>query len=312
MKKLVLLILIPIFCFSQNTKTDKVLNQVNTAAGVASGVIGLFKKNKNNDNTDNKTDTKGGKTSDQSLKNATPDGTFPLNAKPEDILAKVLKCTNKTLKTGYEEVGNFCVWKKDKTLFATKIDTVLNFNQNGIDNIVFTTITTETEYTDNNWGNPGFIRFQKTNEKEMKLVNNKDFEIAEDFITMYAPESLKLLKLDEDNIFYEIYYVDGVAFRGSTIMIKQFFDLNGKNLMEYEDYSNDGGGSYGNGGSKDTKMEIDKINKIIKLVSNEKEYVKRKLKVIKETKTYQYGNGTITEIKQPATVKPTVKTTKKK
>ena len=58
MKKFILLsACIPLLCFSQNTQTEKVINQVGSAAAVAGNVIGLFKKNKNApaENTGNKT-----------------------------------------------------------------------------------------------------------------------------------------------------------------------------------------------------------------------------------------------------------------
>lgn len=60
MKKILLLSLIPVFYLSQNTKTDKVVNQVNSAIGTAGNIIGLFKKDKSattssTDNSVNKT-----------------------------------------------------------------------------------------------------------------------------------------------------------------------------------------------------------------------------------------------------------------
>lgn len=61
MKKIILLILIPSLCFSQNTKTDKVVDQVNSAIGTAGNVLGLFKKNKNT--TTSSSDNSGNKTS---------------------------------------------------------------------------------------------------------------------------------------------------------------------------------------------------------------------------------------------------------
>ncbi|WP_374330360.1 WG repeat-containing protein [Soonwooa sp.] len=58
MKKIILSsAFFPLLCFSQNPKTDKVINQVGSAAEVAGNVIGLFKKNKNitAENSGNKT-----------------------------------------------------------------------------------------------------------------------------------------------------------------------------------------------------------------------------------------------------------------
>ena len=93
MKKLILIsILVPALVFSQNTKTEKVMNDVGTAVGVAAGVIGLFKKDKNK--TDNKTD---GKTQNKTTAITNSDGTFPVNAKPEDIVESVYKCNYKKL-----------------------------------------------------------------------------------------------------------------------------------------------------------------------------------------------------------------------
>lgn len=54
--------LIPFSGFSQNTKTDKVVNQVNSAIGTAGNVLGLFKKNKNT--TASSSDNSGNKTSE--------------------------------------------------------------------------------------------------------------------------------------------------------------------------------------------------------------------------------------------------------
>ena len=69
----------------------------------------------------------------------------------------------------------------------------------------------------------------------------------------------------------------------------------------------------GNATQHPNEIKIDEANKLIKIVEP-RVITDKKGKVIKETyktiETYQYGNGTITEIKQPAVKKTT--TTKKK
>ena len=77
-KSILIVILIPFLCFSQNTNTDKVVNQINSATDIANSVIGLFKK-KNKDNADNKTDTK---SDNKTSASSASDGTFSVNAKP--------------------------------------------------------------------------------------------------------------------------------------------------------------------------------------------------------------------------------------
>ena len=88
-KSILIVILIPFLCFSQNTNTDKVVNQINSATDIANSVIGLFKKNKNVDKKSDK------KTNNKNSAAITSDGTFSFNAKPEDIVAKLYKCTYK-------------------------------------------------------------------------------------------------------------------------------------------------------------------------------------------------------------------------
>ena len=320
MKKTILLFLIPFLCFSQNTKTDKVINQVNTAAGVASGVIGLFKKNKNKDNADNKADTK---SNNKNTTNASSDGTFSVNAKPEDIVAKVLKCNPKNF---YEE--KYCVWKPDPKDFsninnlfeddkervkylinmmptvATKTDTVITFNKNGVNNIVLGISSYSTDgdgvYVDCNACSAliGIIRLQADGQ-QMKLANLEKFLIEAGGA---GCQKIDILNLDDDNVFYEI--KESMAYKGGErYFTARYFDLNGNIVMRFND----------DGYCTDYKTEIDRTNKTFKLIHNEENY-NIKGKLIKSKKqivaTYQYGNGTITEIKQPVKTKTT--TTKKK
>lgn len=328
MKNFILIsILVPCLCFSQ-TKTDKIINQVGVAATVAGGVIGLFKKNKN---ADNKTETKN---NNKTSANTNSDGTFSVNAKPEEVVAKLYKCTYKNI-----DDDNYCVWKstnadynilnqnnKDggnykaeadpKEMFATKIDTVLTFKQNDIDNIVMVTRSNNYNIDDKNifisrsGGYRGFVRFQTQDGKQMKLVSND--KIVTDFMTS-GGENSRILKLDEENIFYEVPYYEGGA-GGHTEHYRDFYSLDSKYLFGYQsssDWSNFDTGGYA---TYETEMKIDSVNKTIKLIESSGSFNK-KGKLIKSTKetigTYKYGNGTIIEIPTP---KPAVKktTTKKK
>lgn len=301
MKKLILIsILVPALVFSQNTKTEKVMNDVGTAVGVAAGVIGLFKKDKNK--TDNKTD---GKTQNKTTAITNSDGTFPVNAKPEDIVASVYKCTYKKLEQ-YNN-GTYCVWKpttadfntlnqnnKDDEryykreeapdlILATQVDTIMEFKQNGVSNIVIATAS---------WDNPmdcfacgaytGISRFQTTDGKTMKLISNDKIMMESGYGG--RPADISILQIDDENVFYKM-TVDG-SHHGENFYGVIVYDLNGNNVIE-------------NGVEE---LKINKTNKTIKLRTDDGNGVK--------TRTYQYGNGTITEIKQPAVKKTT--TTKKK
>jgi len=336
MKKFILtLILVPALVFSQNTKTEKVMNDVGTAVGVAAGVIGLFKKDKS------KTDNKANNKTDNKAQNKTTaitnsDGTFPVNAKPEDIVANLYKCTYKKVAYPEGESQTLCIWKptpadftklkqnsdagawtdyeKDPNLaLAVEVDTVMAFQKNGINNIVIAASSHEL----NDYGQiadyhvsgafTGFIRMQTTDGKTMKLISN-------DKLMLYSGSfgssgQVSLLKLDDENIFYGI--TDSQMHQGFEDIFVTYYDMNGKVVIEYDDH-NSGGHNPDDYEESETKMDIDKTNKIIKLVSTNQRYKKEKL--IKTTKqivaTYQYGNGTITEIKKPAVKKTT--TTKKK
>lgn len=305
---------IPFLGFGQS-KTEKVATQVGAAAVVTAGVIGLFKKKKDKNNTTETQNTVKSKTP------ANPDGTFPINTKPEEIVAKLYKCTYKKLNTVSGE-DSYCVWnptiadfdklrqnneeeyknwiKDTKITLATQIDTVLTFKQSGIDNIVI--ITKSEEYSDREElylgsGNKGFMRFQTTDGKHMKLVSND--KLVTGFLTLMF-EKPKILQLDEDNIFYDVPYTEGGA-GGHTEHYDNVYSLDGKLLVNYQsssDWSNFETGGYT---TSETEMKIDNINKTIKLIESNASYNK-KGKLIKSTKetiaTYQYGNGNITEIKQ--------------
>ena len=318
MKKLVLLILIPVFSFSQNPKTEKVLNDLNTAATVVGNVLNIFKKDKNK--TDNKTPNK-----TTAISNS--DGKFSVNAKPEDIVASVYKCTYKKL-----EDDNYCVWKPTATeinklkqsnqdndwlnlndpkiMFATVVaDALLTFKQNGIDNIVIATNLNSYSTDDKNVfiGGAadivGFVRFQTTDGKRMKLASN-NMVLTE--MRAFGTES-SILKLDENNIFYSVPSFEG-GFASYSKSLNEIYSLDGKFMLSYVTAFISGGKE-----QESNEMQIDQANKLIKIVEPHVT-TDKKGKVIKTTyktvATYQYGNGTITEIKQPAVKKTT--TTKKK
>lgn len=316
MKKLILIsILVPALVFSQNTKTEKVMNDVGTAVGVAAGVIGLFKKDKN------KTD---GKTQNKTTAITNSDGTFSVNAKTEDIVASVLKCTYKKF---YDE--QFCIWKtepkdfsKIETLFeddkdrikylteqnsilATKIDTVISFKKNGVSNVVLGISSFSTDgdgvYVDCNACSAliGIIRLQETDGQQMKLAHLEKVLIEAGGA---GCQKIDVLNLDDDNVFYEI--KESMAYKGGErYFTARYFDLNGNIVTRFDD----------DGYCTDYKTEIDRTNKTFKLIHSEENYnIKgKRIKSKKETvATYQYGNGTITEIKKPAVKKLTI--TKKK
>ena len=305
MKKLILIsILVPALVFSQNTKTEKVMNDVGTAVGVAAGVIGLFKKDKS------KTDNKANNKTDNKAQNKTTaitnsDGTFPVNAKPEDIVASVYKCTYKKLEQ-YNN-GTYCVWKpttadfntlnqnnKDDEryykreeapdlILATQVDTIMEFKQNGVSNIVIATAS---------WDNPmdcfacgaytGITRFQTTDGNTMKLISNNKIMIQSG--AYGRPVNISILQIDDENVFYKM--INEGSHQGESFYNGSLYDLNGNYVMD-----------------SDEELKIDKANKIIKSIYYD-DNGKKKIR------TYQYGNGTITEIKQPAVKKTT--TTKKK
>lgn len=289
--KLILIsVFIPALFFSQNPKTEKVLNDVNTAVGVAGAVIGLFKKD--NNKTDNKTTA-----------TINSDGTFPVNAKPEDIVAKLYKCTYKKLQEYNNKI--YCVWKpttadfsvlnqnnKDddfkreqapNLILATQIDTIMTFKQNGISNIVIATAS---------WDNPmdcfacgaytGITRFQTTDGNTMKLISNNKIMIQSG--AYGRPVNISILQIDDENVFYKM--INEGSHQGESFYNGSLYDLNGNYVMD-----------------SDEELKIDKANKIIKSIYYD-DNGKKKIR------TYQYGNGTITEIKQPAVKKTT--TTKKK
>lgn len=324
MKKLILILaFIPFTSIAQNTKTDKVLNQVNSVTEVAGNVIGIFKKNKNKDNTDNKTDTK---SNNKNTTNTVSAGTFPVNTKPEDILSSVYKCTYKN----FDEYTKRCVWKPTATeinnlkqnnqdeyndwlsdpklMFATEVsDSTLTFKQDGIDNIVIATSSDSYSSDDKNISfggggfNVGFVRFQTTDGKTMKLVSNDNIIPLNGWFS-----GAEVLKIDEDNIFYNVSTGEGGTAHHS-VSYENIYSLDGKLLLTYIKESYQSGEFQGY-----SEMKIDETNKLIKIVEPHIT-TDKKGKVIKETyktiETYKYGNGTITEIKQPAA---TAKTTKKK
>lgn len=315
MKKLILILtFIPFFSIAQNTKTDKVLNQVNSVTEVAGNVIGIFKKKKNK--PDNNSETK---IDNIKSTNHNSDRIFSINTKPIDIIASVYKCTNKN----FDEYTKRCVWKptaaeiselrqssKDdyndwlndpKLMLAAEArDSVLTFKQNGIDNIVITTTLSSYSLGDKTaapgWSHiGGFLQFQTTDGKQMKLLSNK----------MVLPEmgsvgDTEILKIDEENIFYSV-----VSWEGGTashdMQQQNIYSLNGDFLLSYITQFVSAGQQ-----QESYEMKIDEANKLIKIVEP-KIITDKKGKVIKETyktiTTYQYGNGTITEIKQPVATK---------
>ena len=333
-KKLILILMtIPFLGFGQN-KTEKVATQVGAAAVITAGVIGLFKKKKDKNNTTEMQNPTKSKTS------ANPDGTFAVNAKPEDIVAKLYKCTYKKPSADYTE--SYCLWKPSLEDFsklkqnsedgawsdyninltlAAAVDTVMAFRQNGIDNIVIAVASHEL----NDYGGiadfhssgafTGFIRMQNTDGKLLKLTST-------DKLMLYTGSfgnngDVNILKLDDENNFYKI--TDSQMHQGFADTVVMYYDLNGKAVMSYDDH-NSAGYNPDDYEDSETKMDIDKVNKTIKLISINQRYKNEKLvKNAKETiATYQYGNGTITEIPTPkpaiAIQKTTAvkKTTKKK
>lgn len=311
-KSILIVILIPFLCFSQNTNTDKVVNQINSATDIANSVIGLFKKNKNVDKKSDK------KTNNKNSATITSDGTFSVNAKPEDIVANIYKCTYKN----FDEYTKRCVWKPTSTeinklrqnsqddyndwlsdpklMFVAEVsDSTLTFKQNGIDNVVITTTLSTYSLDDKNtppgWANMGgFIRFQTTDGKRMKFVSN---EIV--LTEMNFGGGVDILKLDEENIFYKV-----ISWEGGTaaysVTQENIYSLDGKFLLSYVLEA------MGNATQHPNEIKIDEANKLIKIVEP-RVITDKKGKVIKETyktiETYQYGNGTITEIKQPVATK---------
>ena len=321
-KKLILILMtLPFLGFGQS-KTEKVATQVGAAAVVTAGVIGLFKKKKDKNNTTEAQNTAKSKTT------ANPDGTYPVNTKPEEILFNVYKCSNykdfevevstneKTGEIIYQKQKH-CVWKpsiedygkideeqkkfiKEQMLtFATKVDTVMTFTQNGIKNIVIATLSssfTNDSKLDSYHATSaitGIIRLQATDEKNIKLISNNKIMMLSG--AWGKPGKISILQIDDENIFYEMSWWD--MHQGNIDTFFNYYDLSGNLVMDYQDYDNSGG--FGKGGSSETKMNIDKMNKIIKLTTVEG---KRK-----KTRTFQYGNGTITEIKQPVSSKNTTK-----
>lgn len=321
-KKIILILMtIPFFGSGQN-KTEKVATQVGAAAVVTAGVIGLFKKKKHKDknsSTETQNTTKN-KTSTNS------DGIFSVNTKPEEILFNVYKCASykdfevevftndKTGEIIYQKQKH-CVWKptivdfgkidderakylkENMPTLATKVDTVMSFQQNGISNVAIATVSSSVS-EDGNLDTfhaasalTGIIRLQMTDGKTMKLIS--DNKIMMESGAWGKPGYLKLLQIDDENIFYEISWSD--MHQGNVDTFFNYYDLNGNLVMDYQDYDNSAG--FGKG-SSNTKMNIDKINKTIKLTTIEG---KRK-----KTRTFQYGNGTITEVKQPISSKNTI------
>lgn len=297
---------IPFLGFGQN-KTEKVATQVGAAAVVTAGVIGLFKKKKDKNNTTEMQNPTKSKTS------ANSDDIFSVNAKPEDIVASVYKCTNKN----FDEYTKRCVWKptateinelrqnsKDdyndwlndpKLMLAAEVrDSVLTFKQNGIDNVVITTTLSSYSLDDKTsapgWSHiGGFLQFQTTDGKKMKLLKNK----------MVLPEigsvgDAEILKIDAENIFYSV-----VSWEGGTaahdMQQQNIYSLDGDFLLSYITQFVSAGQQ-----QESYEMKIDETNKLIKIVEP-KIIADKKGKVIKETyktiTTYQYGNGTITEMK---------------
>ena len=103
--------------------------------------------------------------------------------------------------------------------------------------------------------------------------------------------------------------------------LESIFSLSGELLFSYRSNGFWGGAGerYAENSSSETEMKIDKVNKTITLIENSFYTTKKGSKKTKETVgTYQYGNGTITEIPTPkpaiAIQKTTAvkKTTKKK
>ncbi len=316
MKKLILtLMTIPFFGFGQS-KTEKVATQVGAAAVVTAGVIGLFKKKKDKNDTSKTQNTTEGKISTNT------NGMFSVNTKPEDIISSVYKCTYKKLKTVGEE-ENFCVWKptitdfdklkqnvdeyeyknwieSPKVMFATEIDTILTFKQKGIDNIIIVTKSdnySDKEELDLGSGNKGFTRFQTTDGKQMKLVSND--KIITGYLTMMFDKTT-ILQIDDENIFYNVPYTEGGA-GGHTEHYNNIYSLDGKYLLGYQSSSDSSNYDTGGYSESKTEMKIDGINKTFKLIESSSNYNK-KGKLLKSTKeivaAYQYGNGMITEIKQ--------------
>jgi len=319
MKQLIYLILLsPFLCFSQNTKTEKALNQVNSVTEVAGNVIGLFKKKKDKNSPPD---------IQKAANNKTPSNLiFPTNTNPEEIVTKLYRCTYKKL----DEERTLCIWKPTiadlkikeydandtKIMFAVSVDTVLTFNQNGIDNTIIVTSFGDFS-TDENTNlycadcnhSSGFIRLQPATEGKIKPVSYFKLETE---MNKYSYKS-SILKLDEENIFYSV--PSSEDFAGGNRVYTDIFSLDGKNLVGYETSTNlgrtDGGYSM-----SDTEMKIDKENKIFKIINFFNRY-NSKGKLVESKKdysSYQYGNGTITEINQSVIIKPaaTKKTTKKK
>ena len=314
MKKLIIvLICIPFLCFSQSTKTDKVLNDVNTATTVIGNVINIFKKDKNKDKSEPP------KTNNENSASSASDGTFSVNAKPEDIVSRVYKCTYKN----FDEYTRRCVWKPTaieinklkqnsqdeyndwlsdpKLMFAAEVaDSALTFKQNGIDNIVVATTISSYSSGDKNaspgWANmEGFIRFQTTDRRQMKILNNSLISIE-----MGSVGGAEILKLDEDNVFYSIFSWEGGT-ASHDLQQQSIYSLNGDFLLSYITNFMSAGQL-----QESNEMKIDEVNKLIKIVepritTDKKGKVKKT--TYKTVQTYQYGNGTIREIKQPTTVK---------
>ncbi|MCG2792386.1 MAG: hypothetical protein L6262_02410 [Weeksellaceae bacterium] len=323
-KTIYLILLLPLLCFSQNTKTNQVVDQANAAVNVANNVIGLFKKNKNKDKTETP------KTDDKTSKNNNSDGSFPEKARPEDIVRSIYKCS-------YKNIGdkNYCVWKPTpqdfgkmkqnsngtwtdmdpNLILATEVDTVMTFQQNGTNKMVIATASHE---LNENGGiadyhaagaYTGFIQMQITEEKTL-------MPISIDKLMLYSGSfgnsgEVGLLKIDDNNMFYEV--TDSQMHQGVSDTGYSYYDFSGKSVLGYWD-SDNGGFDPDNYDTSETKMEIDKINKLIKLVTVNQHYTKGKLiKSSKETVgNYQYNNGTITKIEQPLTTKPAAKTSAKK
>ncbi len=119
MKKFIFIsLLIPILSFSQNTKTDKVLNQVNSVSEVAGNVIGLFKKKKDKTNTTESQNTASNKTSSENpnakaidfyelLTKIIPDTGKPANINTLDKSSKFVKwrTLNQLVKGYYDFSG---------------------------------------------------------------------------------------------------------------------------------------------------------------------------------------------------------------
>ena len=322
MKKLILtLITIPFFGFGQS-KTEKVATQVGAAAVVTAGVIGLFKKKKDKSNTTETQNPTKSKTS------ANPDGTYPVNTKPEEILFNIYKCPNykdfevevatneKTGEIIYQKQKH-CVWKPELADFgsfdeerakylreyaptlATKVDTVMSFKQNGINNTILATgsyfISENNDIESSHVASvlTGIIRLQSTDGKSMKLVSNQ--KIMTESGAWGKPGRISILQIDDENIFYKMESSD--MHQGVVNSLTDIYSLDGNLLIGYEDYDSSAMNDE-NYDTHETKMEIDQVGKIVKLISSNKTYKKGKvIKNSKSIKTYQYGNGTITEMK---------------